>query len=716
MIPIYLLLENFMSHARSELDFTLFDMALIVGMENDDPDASNGIGKTALFDAVRWVLYGKCRFRTRKRVIKRGKASCTVTFVFQLQNDTYKIVRKMSQRSASNEISLLMKDGDAWRDLSCDTPSATGGKIEELVKLGHDTFENSIYFKQNEILQFTSATASQKKDTLKEGLEIEIWDRYQDKAKEIARRLSARMSALDERLKSFGSLDRDIAANKIVMEGLRTRISDRQASLADGERNLEEARSKLAAIADSGVVSGRLAAIMARASAIKARKQSIVSDMSAYRTDLEKVRKLRNDTEEHLREAARQILVVSVHPRRAVAEAIFRRIAPAYKIPSFTVFCDKLSQDRKALGDCQRASADAALQLKHLLALEPGKKCPTCLSTMDNPDEVTRQRKKRAKFLENVRNEAESMADELTRSVLRQEKLVDKANAAALQIDHMDASMLQADGQIGHLETLLSNLKSELGLLADEWKSLKDEKTSLCGGNDDKDIDMLRQLIAQSEKDLDAGQRSLVEMSVEYGNLQGHAEDMERSLSERDTLASQKPALARDLEVHTQLVKAFGKNGVPAIIMENVTEDLKNYANDILRRISDKPMSVEFITQRRTESGSWSETFDIMVMIDDETNEFEDLSGGEQVRAAIAIRLALSSVLMRRMGSSVRFLLLDEVDQALDRRGVQALADALHIISKEFKILVITHNETMKERFDHIITVQKGPSGSFLRQ
>lgn len=718
MIPLYLLLENFMSHARSELDFTQFDMALIVGMENDDPDSSNGIGKTALFDAIRWALYGKCRFRVKKRVIKRGKVACSVTFVFQLQNETYKIVRKMSQRAASSEVSLLVKDGTNWRDLSCDTATATGEKIEELIRLGHDTFVNSQYFKQNEIMQFVSATASQKKDILKESLVIEIWDKYQEKAKDVARRLGARIAALDERIKSFGDLDRDIAVNAAAMDGLKARIEKAQGKIADGVRELESARAEAAEFAEVGseTAATRIKAIVARGAAIKARKQAIVGELADYSQLVDKAQENQETLEKRLVEFAHQVLVVSAHPERAKAEAIFRRLAPARKLPSFAVFCDKLVQDKAAFAEHRRKADDAALQLKQLLALEPGKKCPTCLSVFDDPDKVVQQRKKRVKFLENAKRDAEAMADDLLRAIARQEKVVAKANSAALQLGHVEFSLSQTEGQRSQLVAWHEALEKELRNLAAEWKSLREEKAGLQEDGDEEAVETSRRRIAALESGLETTRKELMAMSVEYGNLQGHAEDLECRLSERKTLLAQKPALSKEVDIHNQLVKAFGKGGVPAIIMENVTDDLRNYANEVLKRISDKPMSIDFITQKKTEAGSWSETFDIAVTIDDETNEFEDLSGGEQVRVAIAVRLALSSVLMRRMGSSIRFLLLDEVDEALDRRGVQTLADTLHALSKEFKILVITHNDAMKERFDHIITVHKGPAGSFLRQ
>jgi len=706
MIPVYLLLEDFMSHAHSELDFTQFDMALIIGMENDDPDSSNGIGKTALFDAIRWVLYGKHRFRTKKRVIKRGKVTCSVTFIFQIQNEMYRIVRKLSQRATLSEVSLFVQDGQDWRDLSCDTATATNRKIEELIRLTDETFVNSICFPQNDLLRFASATASQKKEIMKESLEIEIWDRYYERAKEVARRLSAQISALDDRIRSFGNPERELASNKAAIQELTNRIERVKGSIADNMREL----NVLQASADPSA--GRLEAIVTRAAAIKDRKQAIMAELANYRSVADAARENQSALVDRLVEAAHQVLVVLGHPDRSKAEDVFRMFAPSRKVPTYAVFRDRLEQDKTSLKEAQKKADDASMKLQQLLTLEPGKKCPTCLTTLDDPEKVLRERKKRTKFLENAKREAETLAAEFMKTVIRQDGIIAKADVASANIVHMVESMSQLDAQLSNLSTWCTSLEAELGSLADEWRALKDEKASL------KAIDSER--VGRSADDLRVSlellRQDLLRMSVEYGNIQGHTEDLERQVSERRTLVSQKPIIAKELDIHNQLVKAFGKGGVPAIIMENVTEDLQNYANEILRLISDKPMSVDFITQKRTESGSWTETFDIAVTIDDEANEFEDLSGGEQVRTAMAIRLALSKVLMRRMGSTAKFLLLDEVDQALDRRGVQALADTLALLSKEFKILVITHNENMKERFDHIVTVQKGPDGSFLRQ
>ena len=77
--------------------------------------------------------------------------------------------------------------------------------------------------------------------------------------------------------------------------------------------------------------------------------------------------------------------------------------------------------------------------------------------------------------------------------------------------------------------------------------------------------------------------------------------------------------------------------------------------------------------------------------------------------------LALSQLLMRRIGSNINFLLFDEVDQALDRHGLDALYETIEELSNEFKILVISHSEHMKEKFENVITLHMSSEGTILR-
>ena len=61
MRPVKLLLNDFLSHSRSVIDFNNFDSLLILGSNNDTTDESNGSGKSAILEAIRWALFDKSR-------------------------------------------------------------------------------------------------------------------------------------------------------------------------------------------------------------------------------------------------------------------------------------------------------------------------------------------------------------------------------------------------------------------------------------------------------------------------------------------------------------------------------------------------------------------------------------------------------------------------------------------------------------------------------
>ena len=58
MDPHYLLIEDFMSHRRTEIDCTKFDSALIVGQDKSNPRESNGVGKSVIYHAIKYALFG----------------------------------------------------------------------------------------------------------------------------------------------------------------------------------------------------------------------------------------------------------------------------------------------------------------------------------------------------------------------------------------------------------------------------------------------------------------------------------------------------------------------------------------------------------------------------------------------------------------------------------------------------------------------------------
>ena len=56
----------------------------------------------------------------------------------------------------------------------------------------------------------------------------------------------------------------------------------------------------------------------------------------------------------------------------------------------------------------------------------------------------------------------------------------------------------------------------------------------------------------------------------------------------------------------------------------------------------------------------------------------------------------------------MEFLLLDEINSPLDRHGTETLfINVIKALEAKYKILVITHDDLLKERFDNVLDVTK---------
>jgi DNA repair protein SbcC/Rad50 len=167
------------------------------------------------------------------------------------------------------------------------------------------------------------------------------------------------------------------------------------------------------------------------------------------------------------------------------------------------------------------------------------------------------------------------------------------------------------------------------------------------------------------------------------------------------------------------LERAFSKDGVPALLIEQALPELEEQANKILDRLSAGGMSVRFETQKLYKDKARDdrkETLDIVISDAAGPREYELFSGGEAFRVNFAIRLALSRVLAQRAGARLQTLVIDEGFGSQDADGVQRLIEAINMVRPEFaKIIVITHLEELKDAFPARIEVDKTPSGSTVK-
>jgi DNA repair protein SbcC/Rad50 len=274
-----------------------------------------------------------------------------------------------------------------------------------------------------------------------------------------------------------------------------------------------------------------------------------------------------------------------------------------------------------------------------------------------------------------------------------------------------------ARGKLEPLEAMISDLKKQL----DEQREDVARQES-----DYQDAKVLYEQNAGDLPDINQVETGFFELQekenlllLEIGGVRQQVEVLERQRERAHELGIQREEKLQMISRLKMIERAFSKDGIPALLIEQALPEIEIQANDVLGRLTGGEMSVRFATQKdykdkkRTDK---KETLDILISDSAGIREYEMFSGGEAFRVNFAIRLALSKVLAKRAGARLQTLVIDEGFGSQDREGRQRLVEVINMIRDEFeKILVITHLEDMKEVFQARIEVEKSNRGSQLQ-
>ena len=252
MLPLSLKLRNFLSYRENVPTLHLEDvhLACLCG--------ANGHGKSALLDAMTWVLWGKARGQRHEQLLHQGSQEMLVEMEFEARGQRYRVTRRFSyaRRQGASSLELAVASGDDYRAITGDTIAKTEAFIGQLIGMDYVTFVNSAFLLQGRADLFTMSAPAKRKEVLARVLDLGLYDRLEERAKDHARELQSRLAAVRpvlERLEqqaswrhelaqSLEQTVQELASSQSAYGGLEERLALLRDHLARLERLQHEAQ------------------------------------------------------------------------------------------------------------------------------------------------------------------------------------------------------------------------------------------------------------------------------------------------------------------------------------------------------------------------------------------------------------------------------------------------------------------------------------------
>lgn len=335
--------------------------------------------------------------------------------------------------------------------------------------------------------------------------------------------------------------------------------------------------------------------------------------------------------------------------------------------------------------------------------------------------------------------------DELEKRVEEGEAAAEKGRAELVTIDQQISEVAGANEEYGKLQAEIAvarqwvdrekqlpvareqkniaaqrllELTTEIEAIEKEISERRDELAAEQGKM--AGTEELRAQVNAAEAEINGLRDTAQAVSVKLGGLRELVEQVEKKLAEATELQRQMNDLSGKAAGYEELKRAFSQDGIPHNIIRSIIPVFEATATNILGQMSQGRMSVEFVTEKVLKSNSKKEVTTLDIIINDSGTgrlPYMSRSGGERVKAALSVILALSEIKSSKAGVRLGFLFIDEAP-FLDTEGTQAYCDALEAIQRRYpntKVMAITHDETFKARFPQSVTVYKDENGSHVR-
>lgn len=700
MKPISLLIENFYCHKKSFIDFNDFTSACVVGQAENNDQRANGIGKSKIFTAITYALFNKTSLKNIENCIRHGSDKCRVTFVFESESVVWKIIRSRPRKGAA-ELLLLEQNGDEWISKDERTSSQTEKEIFKIIKMNYETFRNSALFAQHDLEGIATATPTARKELLRETLQLQNYKKLEDITKKRTVALVKQQEKQKAILGTFNnisslimSLTNDISSvDPLILQVTELILNKKEEiktfveEISSDAQNILDFKSKIENIdrdlktcqENISNLTGKKEALVLKLKKIKVETEQSINELSGKNLEIDRLQSLPS--------CASNLDEEIISLTNEINEIKNKLNVNLYQIKEL----EKPLPHGPSCDHCQQILSDEYRYEFEKKALEKYQKLEEQRKLFDlaiSGSNVKLQNLKKAKDAEFLKNKK---IDELKNQVLFIDKEISKSKNY-FQDYQNDLGVAKKD--LVSAQEMLSKLSTERSVFnTDEF---------------DKQCNKLQ----ANKKSLNIMNSGLGTMETSRAELALKKKIAEDRLEQAIQRQIQEAALIKEVSEteaminnHQLVSQAFGSKGIPTLIIHNMLDDFQVEANNIISQL--KPgIQLKFEIDKENSKGEQTDTLDIIYYKDGREHEWGMLSGGQQFSIMLSLRFALSLVIQKNYGIDIKFLLLDEIDGSLDKETLDLLFEMIKIIETDFKVLMITHNDSLKSRFTHAVMVE----------
>ena len=690
-----LTLKNFRKFRQATLDFP-DGLTAVVGL--------NGAGKSTIFEAVSWVLYGPVAARTPSDQIKRVSAeprdSCRVELEFDFEEHRYRIVREMSGKSLSASATVTM-DGKV---------AATGAEVvskfmQKTLGMDFKSFFTSIFAKQKELNTLSSMNASERRPLILKMLGIDSLDEVIKTIRSDKKQKTILIERLSKDLVNERGQDRIAFLKKDIAEreGKKKELGE---DIKKFNKQLQESHQRLQALEKDYKAQKKHYETVTTQKEQLLEKKRLFEQKQHLENDMKQLNTHINEREQAIKKETQNL--EGYHDVEKERDSLEKRLDALQK--SYEEIVKQIEKKRTLVEQATKEIKAITTKKSRIKTMGPKARCPTCERVLGDQHDV---------LLKKFHGEEQGKQDDIMVYTQEITRLEDDQRCLSREQQALQKKNKYLLQQLQQKEGIQITIRNHTRELQREQKDYTTKQTRLKSiGDVDFDPKKLTSLQQQ--------------VATRYAQFQRSLEDYNKQKDETTTLQLQLQKKQSDQQLLEQVIRtnqekieelrrfkrqineektSVGYLDLLADVMTSfrthlisrIQPTLSSYSSDFFTRLTDgKYVDVEI-----------DDNYEMLIYDRGVPYSIKRFSGGEEDLANLCLRLAISEVITERAGGAFNFIILDEIFGSQDSIRRQNILKALNSLSSKFRqIFLITHIDDIKHDVENIIAVDEQDDGT----